>query len=339
MYRILFFLIFALMAAFFMRETPNVIVYENPAQETSIVVAESPTPPAPTETSGSPSPTTTHSTSSGQATPLPKEIRPPLGGRISETPVTPAQHQVIASPTPTPQSRISENVLYDKGLEATVNLICRQKDNEYSVATGAIIHNKGYIISNAHIADDLANPPHCTVGRSSPARKFGEARLVFLPKAYGESKTETERAHHDISIWKLEDASAIDKVWDIDFENAPKIGEYFLTQSYPAEFLADELFNADLNMLFSSTEIVGADEYLIEAKSSLASQRGSSGGILIDRYTGKVRGIIFGIDNISTHQINERKLYALTPKAINETMQKETGKTFTEYLEKQPDDL
>ena len=324
MYRILLFLVFALAVAFFVRETPNVVVYENPIPKTSIVVAESPTPPAPTETSGSPSPTTTIQPSP-TATPKPivKDVRPPLGGRTSSNSNEKAT---------TPPTRIAENILYERGLEATVNLICRQKDNKYSVATGAIIHDKGYIISNAHIADDLADPPRCTVGRDSPAHKFGEARLIFLPKAYATSSTETERAHHDISIWKLENPSTVGKFWELDFASSPAIGEHFLTQSYPAEFLADELFNADLNLLFSSTEVVGADEYLIEAKSSLASQRGSSGGILIDRFTGKVRGIIFGIDNTNTRQINERKLYALTPKAIDETVQKETSKTLVEYL-------
>ncbi len=320
MYRILLFLVFALAVAFFVRETPDVIVFENSTPETSIIIAESPTP-----------------------LPSPEEVRRRRVGRTSENervetkePIIPTQQQIIPSPTPTPPTRIAENVLYERGLEATVNLICRQKDNKFSVATGAIIHKSGYIISNAHIADDLADPPRCTVGRGPAARKFGEVKLVFLPKAYGESKTETERAHHDISLWKLEDANTVGKFWEIDFASSMAIGEHFLTQSYPAELLSSELFNADLNLLFSSTEVVNADEYLIEAKSSLASQRGSSGGILIDRFTGKIRGIIFGIDNTNTRQINERKLYALTPKTIDETVQKETGKTLTEYFASNP---
>ena len=314
MYRIFIFIVFALAITFFARQESGVIVFETQAPQNIVTIVNPPPPP-------------------------PSVV---IENEEPVEPILPVEHRVaIVLPPPPPVApppppHIPEGALYDNGLEATVNLICMQNNNFFSVATGAIIHKSGYIITNAHVAEGLQVPPRCLVRRGSPARRFDEAKLVFMPKAYAQAKTDTERARLDISIWKLEDSNNVKSIWEIDFVNSPKFGEDLLTQSYPAELASGELLNTDLNMLFSSTRVVNADEYLVETKGSLASQRGSSGGILIDRFTGKVRGIIFGIDSTDTRQINERILYALTPSAANETVQKETGKTLFEYLAGNP---
>ncbi|MBI4121547.1 MAG: trypsin-like peptidase domain-containing protein [Candidatus Ryanbacteria bacterium] len=310
MYRTILFFIFALAISFLAltTETRDVVTFEN-------------APPAALEVE------------------LPKEVQlpepepTPVKNNIALAP-PPAQGGQATIPAPSP---IPDHILFEKGIKATVHLVCPAGNGLYTLATGAIIDRRGYIITNAHVADDLSRRAVCTVERGSPSREIGQARLIMLPESYKAATTSTERAHYDVSLWKMERMETpLEEAWEFDFGNFPKSGDRYLTQSYPGEFEAESRFFTGATLLFSAATVTDTDIYLIGASGALASQKGSSGGILIDRFTGRLRGLIFGIDVGNSPQIEKRTLYSLTPYAINTAIEKETGKTLLEYLVNNP---
>src|SRR3990167_7492169 len=92
---------------------------------------------------------------------LPSEEKKTLPASIS-LPREDTQSTELA-PTPLP-----ETLIYDHGLKSSVNLLCKANPGEYVVATGAIIDSRGYIISNAHVAEEADTKEPCTIRRGSP---------------------------------------------------------------------------------------------------------------------------------------------------------------------------
>lgn len=245
--------------------------------------------------------------------------------------------QIISAPPPPPPKPIVQAELYVKGLLATVNFLCPAKNNTYTVATGAIISTDGYIISNAHIVNKENQQPICTIRAGSPATEIGKAKLVFIPSGYFATTDEQAQARMDISLWKLEGTRTDWPHWEIDFDATPKTGEQLFTQSYPAELLSNEIILKNLGLLFSNTIVSEMDTSIIASRATIAAQHGSSGGILIDPYTGKLRGIIFGISSDAAQAISERLLYAIAPSRINTIAWQEVKKQFREYLAALPE--
>jgi hypothetical protein len=91
-----------------------------------------------------------------------------------------------------------------------------------------------------------------------------------------------------------------------------------------------------LYLSFSETTVKSHDAYFIESSQGLGSQKGSSGGILLDPYTGEFAGLIFAINDEKSSSISERTLFSLTPFAINEAVRSATGKDIHAYLDENP---
>jgi len=253
---------------------------------------------------------------------LPSEEKKTLPASIS-LPQEDAQPAELA-PTPLP-----ETLIYDQGLKSSVNLLCKGGPSEYVVATGAIIDSRGYLISNAHVAEGVDAKEPCTIRRGSPAQPFREATLIYTPISYKNATSEEEKARSDFSIWKINEPGEY-PVWELEYEKSFFKNELLLTLAYPAELLGNELVFKSLNLIFSKTYVEATDTVIIRSTANISSQRGSSGGVLIDPYTMRIRGLIFAVSENTN--IAEREIFSLTPKGINEIMQKETGKTLKEYL-------
>lgn len=217
------------------------------------------------------------------------------------------------------------------------------KNSYIVVATGVIIHQDGYILTNAHVAEDALQDT-CTVRIGSPAKTFGVAEKIFSPRMFSATSSATENLKRDISLWRITETlpdsplTAPFPFVEIHPNHATTIGDALGTFSYPAEFLSFQVINNDLYLSFSETIVEATDRHFIQSSLGLASQKGSSGGILIDEYTGEIAGLIFAVsdtDNAS-NDISKRKLYTLTPFAIDETILEETGKHLQEYLATKP---
>ncbi|MEK7630405.1 MAG: serine protease [Patescibacteria group bacterium] len=263
------------------------------------------------------------------------QIPPPPPSEPITQPAPPKPATTILLPPP--PNPIAQSELYAKGLLATVNFLCPNKDGTYAVATGALIDSHGYIVSNAHIVEESNQQIICTIRAGSPAIEIGKVKLVLMSAEYFATTDEQTKARMDISLWKLEGVRTDWPYWEIDFDTTPKVGEQLFTQSYPAELLSSEIVFKNLNLLFSNTVVSETDTSFIASRATIAAQHGSSGGILIDPYTGKLRGIIFGISSDANKAINERVLYAITPSRINALAWQETKKQFREYLSALPE--
>ena len=110
----------------------------------------------------------------------------------------------------------------------------------------------------------------------------------------------------------------------------PKKDQPLATFSYPGELLGYEILLKSLNMLFGETIVNDFNADFIASGMSLSSQSGSSGGILVDIYTNNFAGLIFGVTTDTS--INQRKLFSLSPYAVNQVVKNETGFNLVDFL-------
>lgn len=243
-------------------------------------------------------------------------------------------------PTKESLPKISQSELYSKAESRIVNFLCNKPEG-IGVASGIIISPKGHILTNAHVAKglDKIKDYECAIRQGSPARIIGYAKLVMLPSAYTNSKTLQDEFQNDISVWIMSrSASEEEKLpesfphYEIDEFYFPEVDQPLATFSYPAELLGYETLLKSLNMLFAETVVSEFDANFILSSSGLSSQVGSSGGALVDVYTNKFAGIIFGISNDET--ISKRTLFSLTTNSVARIIKNETGFTLAEFLNK-----
>ncbi len=258
--------------------------------------------------------------------------------KINETP--PAPLPPISAPLT--QSalppRLSQQVLYDKAVSRVVNFFC-EYNNGVETASGVIISSNGYILTNAHVAEAFVNQNYeCKIRQGSPARNIGYAKIVMFPKAYTSSGGNSWEGHaNDVSIWKFTRSANSDEAlpkefpyYSIDPNYLPKKDQPLATFSYPGELLGYEILLKSLNMLFGETIVNDFNADFIASGMSLSSQSGSSGGILVDIYTNNFAGLIFGVTTDTS--INQRKLFSLSPYAVNQVVKNETGFNLVDFL-------
>lgn len=234
--------------------------------------------------------------------------------------------------------RLSQQVLYDKAVSRVVNFFC-EYNNGVETASGVIISSNGYILTNAHVAEAFVNQNYeCKIRQGSPARNIGYAKIVMFPKAYTSAESNSWEGHaNDISIWKFTRSASSDEAlpkefpyYSIDPNYLPKKDQPLATFSYPGELLGYEILLKSLNMLFGETIVSEFNTDFIASGMSLSSQSGSSGGILVDVYTNNFAGLIFGVTTDTS--INQRKLFSLSPYAVNRVVKNETGFNLADLL-------
>ncbi len=271
----------------------------------------------------------------------------PMPEPISESKTIPEHIQPIRKEIVMPEpeapkeekKRLPQQTLYAIASERVVNLFCKLDANEVAIATGVIIHADGYILTNAHITGVNTEP--CLIRRGSPARNFAIASRVFIPPDFSVEKTTRENLSRDIAIWKITDVldpEAAATFPSLAIHPTPQItnGSPLSTFSYPAELLGSQTVISALYLSFSETIVSSHDTHFIESAQGLGSQKGSSGGILLDPYTGEFAGLIFAINDDHSESISERTLFSLTPFAIQETVRTVTGKNLETYLAEKP---
>ncbi|MDP3800327.1 MAG: trypsin-like peptidase domain-containing protein [bacterium] len=236
-----------------------------------------------------------------------------------------------------PPPRLSQQELYDKASSRVVNFFCEYA-NGVETASGVLISPNGYILTNAHVAEAFVNKNYeCKIRQGSPAKNIAYAKIVMFPTAYTTNNKNNWEGHaNDVSIWKITRSASGEPItstfpyYSIDTNYLPKKDQPLATFSYPGELLGYEVLLKNLNMLFGETIVSEFNADFIVSGMSLSSQSGSSGGILADVYTNKFAGLIFGVT--TTTNINERKLFSLSPYAIDRVVKNETGQSLADFL-------
>ncbi|OGZ45415.1 MAG: hypothetical protein A3C84_00295 [Candidatus Ryanbacteria bacterium RIFCSPHIGHO2_02_FULL_48_12] len=248
----------------------------------------------------------------------------------------------IPAPVPTPhKDRIPQAELYAHAASRVVNFFCDVGNGEISVATGILVSDKGYIITNAHVAEETKSQ-RCLVRQGSPAHAYAFVERVFMPKNFSITKHSDENLRQDVSIWRVVSSANQTPLpvsfpaFTIDPTKEAVIGTALATFSYPAELLGFQAITTYLYLSFSETIVEAKDAYFIQSLQSLGSQKGSSGGALIDPYTGDFIGLIFAVSESKNMDISSRKLFSLSARAIDEVVYNETGKHLYAYLETNP---
>jgi len=258
--------------------------------------------------------------------------------------LTQAKQKINAlSPAPAPPAptRIPQAELAAYAQERMVNFVCEAKPGEVTIATGFLVSSRGHILTNAHVVESAVMDT-CLIRNGSPARDYAFAKKIFYPTHFAATSTSEEEAGRDVSIWQITRPTAgillpaSFPFLNIDPGYNPRVGDHLSTFSYPAELLSYQVVLSFLYLILSETIVEKADALIIRSAQGLGSQQGSSGGALINPYTKEFTGMIFGVSSLATKDVADRRLYSLTPLAIDRAVFNQTGRHTREYLADQP---
>ena len=241
--------------------------------------------------------------------------------------------------------------------KATVNIFCTTKGGELSPisGTGVVVEPNGLILTNAHVGQyfllrDFRQKDfiQCIIRTGSPAYPRYNAELVYIsPTWVANNKTILKdqnpkgTGENDFAFLRITDAVS-GSILPPDFpfvrmdvrENINKNDPVILI-SYPAGFLGGLSILQDLNITSAITtikEIYAFKEStadLIAVPGTVISQKGSSGGAVIDKYATLI-GLISTSSSGDT--TSERALNAITLAYINRSMQNELGITLEQFV-------
>lgn len=238
-----------------------------------------------------------------------------------------------------------------------INIFCTTKYNDLSPisGTGVVITGDGLILTNAHIAQylllkDFREKDYLKcIGRTgSPAYPRYNLELVYISpswvkenKSILKEQTPTGTGEHDFAFLRITgniDGSQTGSFTYIEPNSRGFInkGEPVLLASYPAGFLGGISIVQDLNVTSAVTNIQDVFTFkdgsidVISVGGTIISQKGSSGGLVVDRDTSLI-GIITTSSNGET--TSSRGLNAITIGYIAIDFQTESGMTFRNFLD------
>lgn len=263
---------------------------------------------------------------------------------------TPTENQTIPPQiTQNPESPQDFEELNEKSRKSIVNILCKTNGNDLSTitGTGVIIDPHGIILTNAHIGQyfllkdyKFKNFVECTVRTGEPAYPKYEAELVYIsPKWVEANKSilteENPKGTGEYDFAFLRITKSVDKTplpsFDYIKPDTREIineGEPVLLASYPAGFLGSI---SVLKGLYITTTITTVQKIftfkettidLLSVGGTALSQKGSSGGAVVDQY-GKLIGLISTSSEGDT--TSQRDLRAITLAHISRSLEESFG--------------
>lgn len=249
-------------------------------------------------------------------------------------------------------------VINSNARKSIINIFCITKNNDLSPisGTGVIINSNGLILTNAHIGQyfllkDYREKDYLKcIGRDgSPAYPKYNLELVYIsedwvkenksllkeqiPKGTGENDFAFLRITSNIDNSKLEQKISYTEP---NIRELIGIGEPVLLASYPAGFLGGLSIIRDLNITSAVTNIQDVFTFkdgtidIVSVGGTVVSQKGSSGGLVVDKNTSLIGIITTSSDGNTT---SARGLNAITLSYINRSLQRELSLNMREFLE------
>jgi S1-C subfamily serine protease len=269
-----------------------------------------------------------------------------------------SQTQVVSKPVlPPPDFETINN----NGRKVIVNILCTTDGNELSPisGTGVIVGQSGLILTNAHIGQylllkDFRKPDSisCVARTGSPAYPKYKLELVYISPTWVNAnkrllKEENPKGTGENDYAFLRISSNVDNsplpqgFYYVPMNISEDIARLqpVLLISYPAGFLGGLSILQDLNITSSVTLVSDLFTYsqntidLISVPGTVLSQKGSSGGAVIDRFT-----TLIGIITTSTEgeTTDKRDLRAITLAYINRSLQSEFGISLEQFIQADP---
>ncbi len=248
--------------------------------------------------------------------------------------------------------------------KATINILCTTKGGELSPisGTGAIVEPNGLILTNAHIGQyfllkDFRQKDfiQCIGRTGSPAYPKYKLELVYIsPIWIGENKdiiksqNQTSTGENDFAFLRVSGM--------VDDSNVPSVlpfitmnirgnieqTEPVLLSSYPAGFLGGISILQDLSLTTAVTNIKDVFTFkdgnidIVSVGGTVVSQRGSSGGLVVDKNATLIGVITTSSDGNTT---KERELNAITLGYIDRSIEKELGFGLRKFISETPENF
>lgn len=240
---------------------------------------------------------------------------------------------------------------------ALVNILCTTRSGgtvRPISASGVIVHPKGVILTNAHVAQFvlLSSDPRvnlsCVIRSGSPARAKWTAEVLYMPPIWVEQHAKnikeekpTGTGEYDYAFLRI--TSSLDGFPLGDLPHVPSdareaiafLKDPVLVASYPAEFLGGIAAQTEL---YSVSSITAVQELLtfkattvdaISLGGVIGAQSGSSGGGVFNAW-GRLVGIITTTSEGMT--TSERDLRAVTLSYIHRDLSARSGITLPQLL-------
>ncbi|MEQ1499933.1 MAG: serine protease [Parcubacteria group bacterium] len=241
--------------------------------------------------------------------------------------------------------------------QAVVNILCTTNGKELSPisGTGIVVKPDGLIITNAHVGQYLLLKDftqndfvECVVRTGSPAYPRYNVELVYIsPSWIADNKTILKEQNpqgtgeNDFAFLRITKSIDNSKLPDkfhflqMNVRESISIGEPVLLASYPAGFLGGLSILQNLNVASSITTIRDYFTFkkdtidLISVPGTVISQKGSSGGAVVDKYTSLLALISTSSEGKSTE---ERDLRAITMSFVNRELKKEIDISLDQFV-------
>lgn len=239
---------------------------------------------------------------------------------------------------------------------AIVNILCSTKGGALSPisGTGIVVGSDGLILTNAHIGQyfllkDFREPNflECIARTGSPAYPKYHLELVYIsPTWVGNNKGLLKEQNpqgtgeNDFAFLRITDAingsalpSPIPYI-PMDVRENINTNENVLLVSYPAGFLGGLSILQDLSITSAITQVHDVFTFkdgtvdLISVPGTVVSQKGSSGGAVVDKNSSLI-GVISTSSNGDT--TSSRDLRAITLAYINRDLQTELGMNLAQF--------
>lgn len=274
---------------------------------------------------------------------------------------------------PTPTKNINDEVpvftlpqvdfakVNDAARVAIVNILCTTRGNELSPisGTGVIISKSGVVITNAHIGQYFLlkdfrgkDTVDCKIRTGSPAYPTYNVELMYISPTWIKNNSTVLKeqdpkgtGENDFALLRITEKIDGSNLPDVFQYLIPDVREYIQKQepvllvSYPAGFLGGLSILKDLSVASSVTSV--QDYYtfkqdtidLIDVGGTILSQKGSSGGAVIDSFV-SLLGIITTSSDAKT--TDKRDLRAITLAHVNRTIHDELGFGLDNLLKQNP---
>lgn len=265
----------------------------------------------------------------------------------NKTPSTP-----IVNEPPVNFELINEN-----SRKTIVNIFCTTKYGDLSPisGTGVIVNGNGLVLTNAHIGQYLLIKDfrekdyiNCVARTGSPAYPKYKLELVYISenwvyenKSILKEQTPKGTGENDYAFLRI-----TGPISGNDFPNGfyyiepnvrelISIGEPVLLASYPAGFLGGLSIIQNLHITSSVTNIQDIFTFkdgtidVIAVGGTVVSQKGSSGGLVVDKNTSLIGIITTSSDGVTT---SSRGLNAITVAYINRNLQREISMGMRQFL-------
>lgn len=318
-------------------------------------------------TSSTPPPTATTSLAIASSTSPAATSTPIISKTASSTPksksiaakkVAPPIAATSTSATPQPTQVVPDFVAINEFTRRTiVNILCTTKGGELSPisGTGVLVGSQGLILTNAHLGQyfllkDFRQKDfiECVARTGSPAYPKYHLELVYIsPTWVANNKTLLKEQNplgtgeNDFAFLRITDSIDGTALPDkfpylaMDIREVIGVGEPVLLASYPAGFLGGLSILQDLSITTAITNVADLFTYkdrtidLISVPGTVVSQKGSSGGAVVDGGATLI-GIISTSSNGDT--TSQRDLRAITLAYINRDLQSELGVTLAQFV-------